>query len=187
MLAHKNLMNAIHVSRNALEIVRLAGGGVKVLGGDLRDGRHAAKIHDVASGYQKALEAAGNDPVIKVSITGLAAAMDAYAKASAELKTQRQGLSGIRSESGSEMNEMAVRLAGFARFITSSIPRNERNDLIRRIRAVTGGGTHATRQTDAATTTVISAPVETVEKKAVVADGSMVTPSGRRDIADKAA
>jgi len=146
-LAYEKLRNAIIASRKALEMVQARDGkGTRVIDGNLRRGAHMAKILDLAVRYQKALEAAGTDVVVTSAMSTLKPAMDEYSSSAAGLKTQRQGLSGLRGETRGSIDAMGVRLSGYTRFITSNLPRAEREDLVRRIRAVTGGGSHATRQ-----------------------------------------
>ena len=146
-LAYKGICSAMHVSRKALELVNARdGSATRVLSGDLREGRHTAKALDVAGNYQQALEAAGTDPVIASALATLKPAMDEYASAAADLKAKEQELAGLRGEVRQATNTMGVRLTGYARFITSSLPRAERDDLICRIRAVTAGGSHVQRQ-----------------------------------------
>ena len=160
-LAYKRLRNAIHASRKALEMVQVRDGkGTRVIDGSLRKGAHMAKIADLAVGYQKALEAAGTDVVIESAKVKLKSAMDEYSSSAADLKAKRQALSGLRAEVRQVSDAMGVRLSGYTRFIASNQPRAERDDLARRIKAVTAGGSHAARQ-DAteATTVATAAPV----------------------------
>ena len=106
----------------------------------------------MAVGFQKALEGAGDDPAVKTAAAALKTAIDEYSAALAAVKAQDLTVKGLSSEINAAVNEMSTRLTGYRAFVSSRVPRGDRNNLRRQIRDVVPGNGH--HKKDATTTPV---------------------------------
>ncbi|MBI5528697.1 MAG: hypothetical protein HY897_20395 [Deltaproteobacteria bacterium] len=98
-----------------------------------------SEIGVVAVEILKALEGAGSDPLIKAASSGIKTAAEEFSAAFASSRAQDLEVRRLSNEINATLNDVSVRLTGYRAFVSSRVPRGDRDNLRRQIRDVVPG------------------------------------------------